>query len=90
VLRRPVAGPPLGCDRERLLGSLLGEVDVTHEADQGRQDAAPLALEDLLNQCAYSTGTSTSGRTSTAPPRRTAGIRCANSSASSKLVASIT
>ena len=46
----PVAGPPLGRDRERLLSGLLGEVDVAEEADQGREDAAPLAPEDLLDQ----------------------------------------
>ena len=90
MLRRPFAGPPLGRDRKRLLGSLLGQIHIAQEADQGRQDATPLAPEDLLDQWAYSTGTSTSGRTSTAPPRRTAGIRCANSSASSKLDASTT
>jgi len=90
VLRRPVAGPPLGGDRKRVLGGLLGQIDVTEEADQGRQDARPLAPEDLLDQCAVSTGTSTSGRTSTAPPSRTAGIRCASSSASSRLDASNT
>ena len=50
ILRRPVTGPPLGRDRERLLGGLLGEVDVTEEADQGGEDAAPLAPEDLLDQ----------------------------------------
>lgn len=41
-------------------------------------------------QCAVSSGTSTSGRTSTAPPSRTAGIRCATSSASSRSDASNT
>jgi hypothetical protein len=50
VLRRPLTGPPLSRDRERLLGGLLGEVDVAKEADQGREDPAPLALEDLLDQ----------------------------------------
>ena len=90
MLRRPIAGPPFGRGRERLLGGLLGEVDVAEEADQGREDAAPLALEDLLDQWASSAGISTRGRTSTAPPSRTAGIRCANSSASSRLDASST
>ena len=74
----PVARPALGRDRKRLLGGLLGQIHVAEEADQGRQDAAPLAPEDLLDQCAVSTGISTSGRTSTAPPSRTAGIRCAD------------
>jgi hypothetical protein len=50
VLRRPLTGPPLGRDRKRLLGGFLGEVDVAEEADQGREDPAPLALEDLLDQ----------------------------------------
>jgi hypothetical protein len=50
VLRRPLAGPPLGRDRKGLLGGLLSEVDVAEEADQGREDPAPLALEDLLDQ----------------------------------------
>jgi len=90
VVGRAVARPALGGDGERVLGGLLGEVEVAEEADQGRQDAAPLAPEDLLDQCAVSTGTSTSGRTSTAPPSRTAGIRCATSSASSRLDASNT
>jgi hypothetical protein len=50
VLGRPITGPPLGRDHKRLLGGLLGEVDVAEEADQGREDAAPLALKDLLDQ----------------------------------------
>jgi hypothetical protein len=83
MLGRPLAGPPLGRDRKRLLGGLLGEVDVAEEADQGREDPAPVLPEDLLDQCAVSP-VSTSGRTSTAPPSRTAGIRCANSSAASR------
>src|SRR4051812_10957555 len=90
LLRQPVARPLVGRDRKRLLGSLLGQIHVTEEADQGSKDAAPLAPEDPLDQCAVSTGISTSGRTSTAPPSRTAGIRCATSSASSRLDASNT
>jgi len=50
VLRRPLLGPPLGRDRKRLLGGLLGDVDIAEEADQRRQDPAPRALEDLLDQ----------------------------------------
>ena len=90
MLRCPVPGPPLGRDRERLLGGVLGEVEIAQDADQGRQDAAPLAPEDLLDQKASSAGTSTNGRTSTAPPSATAGIRRANSSASSRSGASST
>jgi hypothetical protein len=45
---RPVSGPALGRDRERLLGRFLGEIEVAEEADQAREDAAPLIAEDLL------------------------------------------
>ena len=48
VLRRAVARPALGRDRERLLRGFLGEVEVAEEADQGREDAAPLVAEDPL------------------------------------------
>jgi hypothetical protein len=44
----PVAGPALRGDRKRLLGGFLGEVEVAEEADQRREDAAPLVAEDLL------------------------------------------
>jgi hypothetical protein len=43
-----LARPPLGRDRERVLRGFLGEVEVAEEADQGREDAAPLVAEDLL------------------------------------------
>ena len=82
VRRRAVAGPALGGGRERLLGGLLGEVEVAEEADQGGQDAAPLLAEDPLDQ------RSTTGRTSTAPPMRAAGIRAASSIAASRSSAS--
>jgi hypothetical protein len=45
---RPVARPPLGGRRERVLRGLLGELEVAEEADQGREDARPLVAEDLL------------------------------------------
>jgi len=48
VGRRPVERPAFGCDRECLLGSFLGEVEVAEEADQGGENAAPLVAEDLL------------------------------------------
>src|SRR5262249_10638004 len=78
-----VAWPALGCDRERLLGGFLGEVEVAEEADQRRDDAAPLVAEDLFDQ------RSTTGRTSTSPPRRAAGIFEAKSSAASMSSTSI-
>ncbi len=81
---RPVAGPALGGDRERFLGGFLGEVEVAEEADQAGEDAAPLVAEDLLED-RYS---STSGRTSTAPPMRAAGMRDASSIAASRSSAS--
>jgi hypothetical protein len=48
VVRRPLARPALGGDRERLLSGLLGELEVAEEADQVGEDAAPLVAEDLL------------------------------------------
>jgi hypothetical protein len=84
IVGEAVAGPPLGGNRERLLGGLLSEIEVAEEADQGGQDARPLVVEDLLDQRYIST----SGRTSTEPPRRAAGIRPATSSALSMSAAS--
>jgi hypothetical protein len=84
VGRRAVPGPALGRDRERLLRGLLGEIEVAEEADQAGEDAAPLVPKDLLEQRYLST----SGRTSTAPPIRAAGIRAAISSAPSRSEAS--
>jgi hypothetical protein len=48
ALRRAVARPAFGCDRERLLSGVLGEVEVAEDADQGGEDASPLVAEDLL------------------------------------------
>ena len=79
----PVARPALGGDRERLLGGLLGEVEVAEEADQRREDASPLVAEDLLEL--YHSAT---GRTSIAPPMRAAGTREASSIAASRSSAS--
>src|SRR5215207_6651011 len=84
IVGRPVAGPALGRDRERLLGGFLGEVDVAEEADQVGEDAAPLVAEDPFEDCYRST----TGRTSTAPPRRAAGMRDASSMAASRSSAS--
>jgi hypothetical protein len=41
-------GPALRGDRERLLRSFLGEVEVAEEADQRSEDAAPLVAEDAV------------------------------------------
>jgi hypothetical protein len=83
VVRRSLARPALRRDRECLLGGLLGEVEIAEEADQGGDDAAPFVAEDLVeNQY------STIGRTSTAPPRRAAGMRAASSIAASRSSAS--
>ena len=79
-----VARPALGGDRERLLGGLLGEVEVAEEADQRGEDPAPLLAEGLLEDRYRST----SGRTSIAPPMRAAGIRAASSIAASRSSAS--
>ncbi len=48
ALRRPVAGPALRGERERLLRGLLGEVEVAEEADQRCDDAAPFVAEGLV------------------------------------------
>ena len=84
MLGRAVARPALGGDRERLLGGLLGELEVAEEADQGREHAAPLVAEGLLEDRYHST----IGRTSTAPPMRAAGTREASSIAASRSSAS--
>ena len=84
VGRRAVARPALRGDREGLLRGFLGEVEIAEEADQAREDAAPLVAEDLLEQRYRST----TGRTSIAPPIRAAGIRAAISSAASRSSAS--
>ena len=84
IRRDALARPPLGGHRERLLGGLLGEVEVAEEADQRRQNTSPLVAEDLLERCYHST----TGRTSIAPPSRAAGIRAASSMAASRSSAS--
>ena len=76
--------PALGGDREGLLRGFLGEVEVAEEADQRSEDAAPLVPEDGVELAQRST----TGRTSTAPPRRAAGMRDATSIAASRSSAS--
>jgi hypothetical protein len=79
---RPLAGPALGGDRERFLSGFLGEIEVAEEADQGRDDTAPLVAEDLVEHYPLT------GRISTAPPMRAAGMRDASSIAASRSSAS--
>ena len=81
---RPLPRPARGGDGERLLGGLLGEIEVAEEADQRGEDAAPLVAEDLVEDRYHSW----IGRTSTAPPRRAAGTRPASSIAASRSSAS--
>jgi hypothetical protein len=50
IVGNALARPALGGDRERLLGGILGEIEVTEEADQGSEDAAPLIAEDPFDQ----------------------------------------
>jgi len=85
-LRTPGPRPALGGGRESVLNGLLGEIEVPEEADQRRQDPAPLIAEDLIEQRQRST----TGRTSTAPSSRAAGIRAASWIASSRSPASNT
>jgi hypothetical protein len=85
VVGSAVARPALGGDGEGVLGGLLGEVEVAEEADQGGQHTAPLVAEDVVDQLRRP---SRKGRTSTEPPRRTAGILPAIASATSRSSAS--
>ena len=82
IVRRPVCRPAGRGGGEGLLGGLLGKVEVAEEAGQRRQHPAPLLPEDLLVQ------RSTTGRTSTAPPRLAAGTLAATSMAASRSSAS--
>src|ERR1017187_3308280 len=79
-----VARPPLRGDRESLLRGLLGKGEIAEEGDQGGEHASPLVAESLLEDRYHSI----IGRTSTAPPRRAAGILAASSSAASRSSAS--
>ncbi len=82
----PVSRPPLRGDREGVLRGFLGQVEVAEEADHRSENTSPLVAEDLLEDHYHSTV----GRTSTAPPRRAAGIREASSIAASRSSASNT
>ena len=79
-----VTNPAFGRDGERLLSRFLGEVEVAEEADWRGEDVAPLLAEDLFENAYHCM----IGRTSTAPPRRAAGIRAASSMALSRSSAS--
>ena len=80
MVRHPGIRPALRRDRERLRGGLLGQVEIAEVADQAGQDPAPLVAENLLDQDgSYSSGGGTTGRISTEPPIRAAGIRAASS-----------
>ena len=67
--RNACAGPPLERRGERVLHRVLGELEVAEDADQGREDAAPLVPEDALELVypATSADCITSGRTSIVP-----------------------
>ena len=89
VARCPVAGPALGGRRERLLRGVLGDVDVTAEADERRHDVGPLGAEDISDDVGeHGRYRFASGRTSTEPPMRSAGIRAAIAHATSRSGAS--
>ena len=77
------AGPPVGRDRKRLLSGFLGEVEVAEEAAQAGEDTAHSSRKTWSRiYCSFS------GRTSTAPPMRAAGMREASSIAASRSSAS--
>ena len=88
--RDPAPGPRLEGLCERVLHRVLGELEVAEDADQGREDAAPLVPEDALELVypATSAVRSTTGRTSI-EPLRADGIRAAHWIASSIVSASI-
>jgi hypothetical protein len=65
VGRNPFGRPALRGDRERVLGGILGEVEVAEEADQVGDDTPPLVAEDRLDR---QLTCPTIGRTSTEPP----------------------
>ena len=50
VGRDSVAGPALRGDRERLLGGLLGEIEIAEETDQRGKHPPPLFAENLFQQ----------------------------------------
>src|SRR5581483_7166252 len=77
VVRHPGHRPAAGGDRERLLCGFLGEIEVAEEADERCEHPSPPVAEDLV-ECLYHSAT---GRTSTAPPMRAAGIELATSMA---------
>ncbi len=82
--RDAVAGPALQRGGEGILRALLGQVPVAGQADQGRDDPAPLGVERLGNG-GLDVGRHISqiGLTST-DPSRAPGIRAATSMASSR------
>jgi hypothetical protein len=79
-----VALPALSGHDEGFLADFLGEIEIAEEADQRRQDTPPLFVEDLLDQEFISA----TGRTSTEPPIRAAGIFAARTIAVSRSLAS--
>ena len=73
---------------ESLLEGVLGEVEVTDDADEDRKAAPPFLAEDLFDYDSTPAPRMTTGRTSTTPLRAD-GIRAAHSIASSSDSASI-
>src|SRR5207248_11327509 len=69
VGRDPIAWPALQRDRERLLGRLLGDVPVAGDADEARDDAAPLGPEGVVERGLDGGYMSQIGLTSTLPVR---------------------
>src|SRR5262249_19319976 len=87
VVWHAVSGPALDGCCKRVLEGVLGELEVAEDADQGREDAAPLLADDLLEarraQC------SITGLISIAPPVRAAGIFAAPAVAPPRVSGSI-
>src|SRR5664280_3133601 len=50
ILWDAVSPPANNCQRERVLGALLGDIPVTGPPDQGRDDATPLLAKHLRDR----------------------------------------
>ena len=73
LVRRSSSGPALERGRERILNRVLGELEVTEDADEDRDGACPFLTKEGLDR-----GYVTSGRIST-DPFEASGTCCASS-----------
>jgi hypothetical protein len=50
MARHPVTRPALECRRERILHRVLGELEVTEDADEDRDGMSPLLAEEGVDR----------------------------------------